>query len=187
MADSADSRVVESGPFLIGQKDYDEIFKARSRGLKGTPAHVILIGAALLNIGYSIWLVSYHPQGVIGAPFWYWINAAVGIALLVLSYYIGPMVRRRQYRMLRFEGVSHAFRADAHGLKMQREGMTTEASWSGLVGYTETPEHFFFWFNRQQGFILPKRALGEPADQQQLRTWLSQAGIMDKGPRARKP
>lgn len=179
---SGPDAVVRSLPFYIGYADFRALLSARrKRVLRGWAAHLIIILAANLNIGISAWLVALHGRDAGGVPVWCWFNAALGILILFVSYLLGPFLLERQYRKLGFKQMEMRFQADRNGFSISRAGGESRTDWSVLDGYAESPQHFFFFPNKLQGYILPKRALSTPSDGNHLRAWLDAAGTVRKG------
>lgn len=174
---NGDDQPIVAASFTITYDDCQAMLLAQPRNkLKGWKAHAFIIAAALVNIGFSAFIVNRFDGTLFGWNWVSYVNAFLGFGILLMSYVLRPIFQRRHYRAAGLHDQLLEFTADAKGIHSAREGLRTEFDWDKLVVWSESDRHFFFWINQIQAFIVPKRALAGSDDLEMLRRFATDAG-----------
>ena len=169
---------VVSRPYEITLGDYRAMIEAQPRGLlRGRYRHGFVFLAGMLNVGLSMWFVFGSHAPWYQAPWASYLNAVLGIGLILFSFAWSPFILRRHYRLIGYAGKPHSFEGARSMFKVARDGLQSQLTWDGLIAYSDTPDHFFFWINRAQAVILPKRALVNQSDSELIHQFLSSAQV----------
>lgn len=175
MAEAPQTRVVIEA-FTITFDDYNAmILNQPSNRLVGWKAHALILAMAGVNIAASAVFLSFER-----APFGYgwisYVNGALGVFVLAMSYGLRPLLLRRHYAAAALRDNPLRFEADETSMRSSRKGLRSEFDWPDLLCWSETEKHLFFWINKIQAVIVPKRALTEP-DIETLHGFVRAAGV----------
>ncbi|MDZ7824012.1 MAG: YcxB family protein [Ahrensia sp.] len=144
--------------------------------MRGPKAHAILWAVALINIGATALFLSFDGS-LFGYEWLSYVNGFVGFGILFLSYVLRPIQVRRHYKMNGISKFEYQWSADETEIRSEREGLRSQFNWTSLYLATETKEHFFFWINKIQAVVLPKRALKNESEFDTIRKFLAKAGV----------
>jgi hypothetical protein len=97
-------------------------------------------------------------------------------AFLALLQLAVPWLQRRQLRKVYAETPTlrgpQVYELDQAGLHIRGGSAVTSLGWDAVLEVLETKEGFLFFFAKQSGYLLPKRAVGDAAALAELRAFV---------------
>jgi hypothetical protein len=111
-------------------------------------------------------------------------------ATLAAGQLLAPRLERRRFERLIAETPSlrepQVYVLDAEGLRVAAGGASSALRWDAIVEAREAPDGFLLLMGRQTAHLLPRRAVGGPAEQEALREFLrrrlgARAGALASG------
>ncbi|NTE85015.1 YcxB family protein [Agrobacterium rubi] len=130
---------------------------------------------AILNVGFSAWFIGNAIEA--GRPFemahmW---NGAIAVLMILLRFCFVPWMRRWHLRQSKLAGRNYEIRFVEYDVEMSAGGLFSRINCSEILSYSETEDYFFFWINRFQAIIAPKRAINTPQGEAALRAYVADA------------
>lgn len=177
MSDEAMELAVEPPvlSYIMTDNDYYAMLDAgRSRALQFLYRWTFW-PVAIANVGFTAWFVGRALRAGIAleaALFW---NSAIAAVMIVGRYGLVPMVRRWYLRQSRLEGRRYEVRFEKNAIEVSAGGLSSRVDSSEILAYRETEDYFFFWINRFQAIIAPKRAINTPKGEDVLRAYAADA------------
>lgn len=123
----------------------------------------------VVNVFALISAVLFYLHKIL--PFAFLVGSFLWLVLMITVWYIMPMMVYRK---------SHTFK-DHFSMTFQEDGFTwgnerggKKFGWNTLSKFMETPYFFYFYFNAQAFFLIPKSGFGDSDEVHQLRQLLKE-------------
>ena len=147
--------------YTLTQTDYDQMAKSASDGFSRWLSRYAFWPLVLANLGLGALLL----QPVLsGERSFDWIDAAnllIALMMLLARYVFMPWMRRFTFRRLKLAGRDYRIVFHEDDIELTAGGLSSRVVRSEIGSFTETEQYFFFWINRLQAVIVPKRAIDE--------------------------
>jgi hypothetical protein len=91
-----------------------------------------------------------------------------GLLLLVPASAYAALFGSLAYRRSGLAGADTVLDVTADGVAAAVADRASRVAWSAVTRLIETPDHLFLQLSRREALIIPRRALGDPADYQNL-------------------
>lgn len=130
---------------------------------------------AIANAGISAWFVERALRKGIALDVAFFWNGAIAAVMIVGRYAAVPLMRRWYLRQSRLEGRRYEVRFEKDAIELSAGGLSSRIDRSEILAYRETEDYFFFWINRFQAIIAPKRAINTPKGEDALRAYAADA------------
>ena len=164
-----------SAQYRISLDDYramaDRQPRFRGRAFAWRPPFIILgIVNMAISLGLVIrsWGAGLYPEA--------FINAGLGVLMLLFVFVAQPLILRSAYRRQGIGDNRVDFRAGDDGIETRWGGMSSQIAWSAVIGYSVTDTLYLFWINTMQAVIVSRKALS-PQGETLLAGHLQAAGV----------
>ncbi|MCD2178334.1 YcxB family protein [Rhizobium sp. C1] len=150
--------------YTLTQADYDEMAKAASDRLSRWLYRYAFWPLFLANLGLGALFLQPVLSGERSLE---WIDIAnLLFAFLMLAgrYVFIPWMRRWTLGRLKLAGRDYRIVFGEDDIELTAGGLSSRVVRSEIGSFTETERHFFFWINRLQAVIVPKRAIDEAGE-----------------------
>ena len=101
-----------------------------------------------------------------------WFNVAIAALLLLARYVAKPIWLHYAFKTTRLGGRDYKVMLGQEAVVLKAGGICSTLSLDEIIGVQETADHFFFWFNKRQAVIVPKRALDGAEDDGAIRHYI---------------
>ena len=161
--------------YTLAQADYDAMIQAASDRFSRWLSRWVfwpLIAVSCVLSAWPLWRVAageltFHPA--------YVLNLAIAVLMLAGRYAFVPWMRRFALQRTRLKGRQYEVVFGTNAITLAAGGLSSTIALSEVLGFTETTDYFFFWVNRSQAVIVPKRAIETPDGEVAFRRYASDA------------
>ncbi len=161
--------------YVLTEKDYNAMADAgRSRATRYLNQWAFW-PFVILNVGFSAWFIGKAIQADRPVELAYVFNGAIAVLMVLGRFCFVPWMRRWHIRQSKLDGRSYEIRFGQDGVEMSAGGLFSRINRSEVLNYSETEDYFFFWINRFQAIIAPKRAIDTPQGEAALRAYVADA------------
>ncbi len=150
--------------YTLTQADYDQMAKAASDRFSRWLSRYAFWPLVLANLALGALLLQPVVSGERSLE---WIDTAnllfAGL-MLVARYVFMPWMRRWTLGRLKLAGRDYRIVFHEADIELTAGGLSSRVVRSEIGSFTETERYFFFWINRLQAVIVPKRAIDEAGE-----------------------
>ena len=147
--------------YKLTQADYNEMCEAAGGVVNRLTYRYAFWPAILFNLAAGAWAIGPVLAGKRDFRWIYVVNFALAFVLLAWRHGFRPWMRRWSLRNLKLEGRDYKIAFQDADVVLSAGGLTSSIQHSEIASYTETGDYFFFWINRFQAVIVPKRAIDQ--------------------------
>lgn len=161
--------------YTLVQADYDAMMSAASDRFSRWLSRWLFWPLIVISCAISAWPLwrvaagdlTFHPA--------YILNLLIAGLMLAGRYVVVPWMRRWALRETRLAGRQYEIGFGATAITLSAGGLSSNVNISEVIGFTETADYFFFWVNRLQAVIIPRRAIETPDGEAALRRYVLDA------------
>lgn len=147
--------------YKLAQADYNAMCDAAGGVGNRLTYRYAFWPAFLFNLACGVWAIGPVLAGKRHFHWIYLANLALAFLLLAWRYGFRPWMRRWSLRNLKLEGRDYRIAFQDADVVLSAGGLSSSVQRSEIASYSETGDYFFFWINRFQAVIVPKRAIDQ--------------------------